>query len=110
MQMQKKILEQFQEVYKRPTLKESKEITGIHPTRFFRLMNGYPMKLNEYELISDAIIKRTKEPHHHKAHGVLNNLLSLLSEKGTNSLIQGMERKISLCHLIENNYNSGVKL
>jgi len=55
MKLQKKVLDQYLELFGRPTLKEISNGTGIQLTRVFRLLNGRPMKLFEYEIFENLV-------------------------------------------------------
>lgn len=57
MELQKKILKQYMQLKSKPTLKEVANDTGIQLTRVFRLLNGAPMKLEEFQIFQ----KRVKE-------------------------------------------------
>jgi hypothetical protein len=49
MNLQNKVLQDFKRQYPKATLKTTSELTGINPSRAFRLFNGLEMKLSEYE-------------------------------------------------------------
>ena len=55
MSLQKKVLKQYLDFYGKKTFKQISEETGIQLTRVFRIMNGYPMKLPEYEIFQKLI-------------------------------------------------------
>lgn len=55
MELQKKVLEQYYKLTNKPTFKEISEDTGIQITRVFRLFNGAPMKLGEYEIFNKKV-------------------------------------------------------
>ncbi len=59
MSLQKKILNDFRQHFPTQTLREIAALTDIQLTRVFRLMNGAPMKLEEFEAFSIAIQKHT---------------------------------------------------
>lgn len=53
--LQKSIINQYQLKYPKHTLKQISSTTGIQITRVFRILNGYDMKLSEYQLFEEAI-------------------------------------------------------
>lgn len=55
MDLQKKIIAEVMRDHGRPTLKELSKLTGIQITRLFRILNGNPMKLNEYLLFQKCL-------------------------------------------------------
>ena len=58
MKLQKQVLDQYLELFGRPTLKEISNATGIQLTRVFRILNGRPMKLFEYEIFESLVNKK----------------------------------------------------
>lgn len=66
MSLQKKILNDFRKSFPNQTLREIAALTDLQLTRVFRLMNGAPMKLEEYEAFSAALKKNT--PQHAPQH------------------------------------------
>ncbi len=57
MSLQKRTLNEFRLAYPQKSLRETSELTGIQLTRIFRLLNGSPMKVEEYEKFKIAISK-----------------------------------------------------
>ena len=57
MSLQTKILNDFRQRFPTETLREIAALTDIQLTRVFRLMNGAPMKLEEYEAFTIALQK-----------------------------------------------------
>lgn len=55
MNLQTRILADYREVYPNHTLREISRKTEIQLTRIFRLLNGAPMKLAEYERFHELI-------------------------------------------------------
>tara|TARA_B100001971_G_C18268024_1_gene596413 strand:- start:94461 stop:94820 length:360 start_codon:yes stop_codon:yes gene_type:complete len=49
MNLQKEIIAKFNRQFPNATLKEVSKKTGIQITRVFRIINGYEMKVSEYE-------------------------------------------------------------
>ncbi len=57
MSLQKRTLNEFRLAYPQKSLRETSELTGIQLTRIFRLLNGSPMKVDEYEKFKTAIAR-----------------------------------------------------
>lgn len=55
MSLQKRTLNEFRLAFPNKSLRETSELTGIQLTRIFRLLNGSPMKVDEYEKFKAAI-------------------------------------------------------
>ena len=56
--LQKQVLETFMVEFGKPTLKEISKFTGIQATRVFRILNGYSMKVEEYETFQCLIYSK----------------------------------------------------
>jgi transcriptional regulator of heat shock response len=72
--LQNQIFEQYYQVYPNHTLREISELTGIHPTRVFRLINGMEMRLSEWDKINQAISKKSND------RFVLSGLIRLFNQ------------------------------
>lgn len=59
MNLQQQILAEFKQHFPRRTFREVEDLTGIQLTRVFRLMNGAPMRLDEYETLRHVIETRS---------------------------------------------------
>ena len=55
MNLQEEILNQFDRHFPNATLKQVSKKTGIQITRVFRIINGYEMKISEYEKFYNAL-------------------------------------------------------
>lgn len=53
--LQTRIIKEYRELFPRYTLRETSAQTGIQLTRIFRIYNGAPMKLGEYELFHEIV-------------------------------------------------------
>lgn len=82
MNLQDATLKQFQEVFNGPTLKEISTLTGIQMTRIFRLMNGYEMKLSEWESMNCAIHTKVNQD----KQSIINKFMWLLKNAAPLSL------------------------
>lgn len=49
--LQQAIIKQYHQIFKNQTYRQIAEHTGIQMTRIFRIFNGAPMKLCEYETL-----------------------------------------------------------
>ena len=58
--VQDRILKQYMEFWDDPSLRDVSQDTGIQLTRVFRLMNGSPMKLEEYLIFRGKIAEKMK--------------------------------------------------
>ena len=58
MNLQQIVLKRYFDYYPKQSLREISENTNIQITRVFRLMNGSPMKLSEYESFENAIVQK----------------------------------------------------
>lgn len=56
MKLQEEILNQFNRQFPNATLKEVSKKTGIQITRVFRIINGYEMKISEYEKFHQLLL------------------------------------------------------
>ena len=59
MQLQEKTIATYMDLYKKPSFRKISEDTGINLTRVFRLVNGAPMKLEEYSLFEKKILEKS---------------------------------------------------
>lgn len=94
MNLQKKILQDYREVFGQKTFREISDMTGIQQTRVFRLFNGSAMKLSEYEVFQQMIqFRQAKRP---KLLQLLKSCELSLSERGLAEIEQVMDQKIRL--------------
>ena len=96
---QRNILQQYLRVSSRPTLKSISQETGIQFCRVFRLLNGSPMKLSEYEKFSELVVQKmglAKGP-----NLLAEECLQKLSPQGVQDLVGQMERMLMLHRLKE---------
>tara|TARA_R110000868_G_scaffold153644_4_gene379137 strand:+ start:1130 stop:1447 length:318 start_codon:yes stop_codon:yes gene_type:complete len=57
MTLQERTLRQYMELRSQPCLREIAKETGIQQTRVFRILNGAMMKLDEWEIFNDIVVK-----------------------------------------------------
>ncbi|MBP9673723.1 MAG: hypothetical protein KBD63_01390 [Bacteriovoracaceae bacterium] len=102
MDLQTSIIKKYREVFPDHTLQKMSDLTTIHITRIFRLLNGYQMKLHEYEKFYQAIQEHLgqKEP--------LNEFKNIsyqcekhLSLKALNQISYHMKKYLHLNNLLQ---------
>ena len=95
MSLQDKTIQRYRLFFPQETLRQISERTGIQITRVFRLLNGKPMKLGEFEAFEGAVQMKLNE---NRSFGRLNSLLeeasSLLTNDELSRLADYVERKI----------------
>ena len=58
MSLQKKVTDFYLKLNNYPTLRFISQDTGVQLTRAFRILNGAPMKVSEYEIFKNKILER----------------------------------------------------
>lgn len=91
--LQKVIIEQFQKKFSNPTYKEMVELTGIEQTRLFRIKNGTPMRLEEFERIL-KLLSETNNP-----MNLFFDCYRYLDQKTISEVEHTIYRKIALAKL-----------
>jgi len=100
MQLQDTILNRLGEKYPEATLKKLSKLTGIQITRVFRIMNGYEMKLSEYEAI-DSLLRESESTKEHSEHlNLYLKYLNLTSPLERSILEYKYERKVEFSKFI----------
>ena len=83
------------------TLKDLSEHTGIQISRMHRILNGYEMKLSEYEKINDLINQNLKDREFKQRFKVVaKECLNKLDLPALNEINEIMERFIKVSNLI----------
>lgn len=96
MSLQNKTIERYRLFFPRETLREVSSRTGIQITRVFRLFNGKPMKLGEFESFENAIsAKLAENPNFARLSYVLEESASLLTNEELGKLADYVERKVA---------------
>ncbi len=97
--LQQAIIKQYQQIFKDRTYREIADHTGIQMTRVFRIFNGAPMKLCEYEVLYQKIQERGQ------AGGRLSELAREVEKKLSASAIltlsRELERRLQLASLLQ---------
>lgn len=97
MNLQNKILQDYRAVFGHQTFREMAAMTGIQQTRAFRIFNGSPMKLCEYEVLQQMIqFRQAKRP---ALFQLLKDCELRLGQSGLNEIEQLMEQKMRLWKL-----------
>lgn len=112
MSLQQNIIKSYRTVFPDDTLREIAQRTGIQLTRVFRLLNGSPMKLSEYESFHNLIdpakqiademtpIKLLREHGHKLSSNEVSKIIQFIHRKVQyNDLVTGQQ--ISSPHLQE---------
>ena len=97
MSLQDSILKQYMDLSKRPTLKAMSQEAGIQMTRLFRLINGSPMKLKEYEVLEQLV--REKRGEQVGLEGLAAECIRLLSPASLGKIQITMERLLKMSAL-----------
>lgn len=102
MNLQRKILQDYREVFGQLTFREISSMTGIQQTRVFRLFNGSPMKLCEYETFQEMIqFRKAKSP---KLLQLLRDCEMRLGDRGLAEIEQLMDQKMRLWRAAHGEY------
>lgn len=96
MNLQKEIIAKFYKQYPDATLKELSSKAGIQITRVFRIMNGYEMKISEYEKIHQLIQKKDLSETLDVHLETYKEYLTELSDQKRYSLIKKYQHHIEL--------------
>lgn len=98
MDLQNKILKNYKELNQSPTLKQMAQDTGINQTRIFRIINGSPMKLSEYEIFERRVKERSGQ------NNDLRELITKLEVRAPNNEILKLkklvERKLKFLNIM----------
>lgn len=95
MNLQKKTIERYRQLFPQDTLREVSARTGIQITRVFRLFNGKPMKVGELEAFEKTITEKLREnPNHLRLTHALDEAASILTNEELGKLLEVVKRKI----------------
>jgi hypothetical protein len=96
MSLQNKTIQRYRLFFPEETLREVSARTGIQITRVFRLFNGKPMKLGEFEAFEKAITsKMADHPNYSRLTLLAEEAFSSLSPTDLGKVVDYIERKIS---------------
>lgn len=95
MTKQEMIIQKYRDCYPNETMKMISNRTGIQLTRVFRILNGKPMKVSEFEVFEKAINEKSLYPEKtHHLNSLINEATTLLNESEILKIKYYMERKI----------------
>lgn len=100
MSLQANILKDYRALYPQDTLREISERTGIQLTRVFRLLNGSPMKLAEYELFYDLIESESTKTESTSALRLLRSYGHQLTGTEMSKICDYIQRKLQFNELV----------
>jgi hypothetical protein len=96
MSLQNSTIQRYRLFYPQETLREISARTGIQITRVFRLVNGKPMRLKEFEAFEKAIqIKIAENPNQSRLNKNLEEASSILSHEELGRIADYIERKVN---------------
>lgn len=99
MELQNKILNQYLVIYGKKSFKAMAQDTGIQLTRIFRLFNGSPMKLSEYQIFEEKI--RTKFGAEKDLEAIAKECMLVLGKDSIKELEECLQRKLELWKLTQ---------
>jgi len=88
--LQKKILNEYKSIYPNQTIREVALTTKIHPSRVFRLLNGYEMKITEYEKIDKILRESDAQNSYEQFFSLTDQCFKKLNNERINTLIEEM--------------------
>lgn len=113
MSLQSNILKEYRSLFPSDTLREISEKSGIQLTRIFRLLNGSPMKLAEYEVFHEIIEKVQTQDESFPAIKILREKGHQLSVVEMKKIYEFIQRKIQFNELVtkeQMNFSSNQEL
>jgi predicted transcriptional regulator len=96
MNLQDSLIEKLNTTYPDITLKEISKRTGIQLTRVFRILNGYEMKVSEYERLESLVREKTNTSSHNEHINLYLKFLNLQSLEQQQRLEQKYNKIIEL--------------
>ncbi len=101
MSLQQNIIKDYRLAFPNDTLREIANRTGIQLTRVFRLLNGSPMKLAEYESFYDLLDSEKSKSETFTAVELLRSQGHKLSRIEMHRIYQYIQRKLYLTDLVQ---------
>ncbi len=96
MSLQNSTIQRYRLFYPQETLREISARTGIQITRVFRLINGKPMRLQEFEAFETAIQNKLAEnPHQARLNKNIEEAFSILCHEDLAKVADYIERKVN---------------
>ena len=110
MDLQQIIIKRYKEVFPHTTLKNIAKETGIQQTRIFRILNGYEMKISEFQKFEEAINKGSRyDISKFRISKLVDQCLRELSHTKLLKISENLEHNLHIERLkkrIENSYLS----
>jgi hypothetical protein len=95
MSLQNSTIQRYRLFYPQETLREISARTGIQITRVFRLINGKPMRLKEFEAFEKAIhLKIAENPNQSRLSKNIEEASSFLTNEELGKIADYIERKV----------------
>ena len=101
MQVQDSLMKKYNSLLKKSTIREIALDSGIQQTRIFRLLNGSEMKLSEYLIIKERVVKLSLQNTDLVELAIEGD--SLLSTYGVEEMSKKISRKLRIAKLVESN-------
>ena len=98
MKVQERIMKDYMNLFDKPTILQLSRDCGIQKTRVFRLINGMEMRLSEYLILKDRILKLTSTSSDLQA--VANECEYSLGRNEVRNLHRVMERRLRRAKLL----------
>jgi hypothetical protein len=109
MSLQKKILNDFRQHFPTYTLREIAALTDIQLTRVFRLINGAPMKLEEFEAFTVAIQNNTSHyASQHHLDRLITEVKNRLSAEEQKKVAHAIEMKLQWHSIVVGNTTENI--
>jgi len=111
MNLQKKVIHRYKEIYPNDRLRDISNRTGIQLTRVYRLLNGKDMKVAELEIFNQVIQENLKNnDQHERLIQALEKALTVQSSEELDKILDWIERKNSIksyarFYLLQNSNN-----
>lgn len=94
MNKQQIIIQRYRQLFPQETLRETSIRTNIQITRVFRLFNGKPMKVKEFEVFENIIQKKVAEkPEMARLSSLMEEAFAILSKYELNKIYEYVARK-----------------
>jgi len=96
MVLQNLLIKDFRQKHPKMTYRQIGQLTGIQLTRVFRIFNGAPMKLNEWEAFQKLTNPKNESSERQEVMELAEKVISKLSSNGINDVKFFLGRKLQL--------------
>jgi methyltransferase-like protein len=94
MNKQQNIIQRYRQLFPQETLRETSIRTNIQITRVFRLFNGKPMKVKEFEVFETIIKNKVAEkPEMARLSSLMEEAFAILSQYELNKIYEYVARR-----------------